>query len=99
MNHTNTATLAAKGLDTEDFLDHIAWTDVILPALMKDREALTRALVDLTLRPPTQASESREQLAGKIFGIDHVVARITKIVKDGHAAGAELASHNLYLTN
>ena len=33
MTTQEVATIAAKGIDTADFLDHIAWTEVIKPAL------------------------------------------------------------------
>lgn len=97
MNHSKLAETAAKGIDTADFLGHIAWTEVIRPLLLRDREALTRQLVDLTLRPPSGPSESREQVAGKIFGIDHTLRVIEKLVRDGDSARAELAAQNLYL--
>ena len=89
------ATAAAKGIDTEDFLDNIAWKEAILPRLAQQRDALTRLLVDLTLRPAAPNIESREQVAGKIFGIDWIIKEIEKIVTEGRQAREALGSQNL----
>ena len=45
---------AYKAEDVDSLLDNIAWTDTIRPALLRERDALTRLLVDSTLGLPVQ---------------------------------------------
>ena len=52
MTTQEVATIAAKGIDTADFLDHIAWTEVIKPALEGAKAKLTKQLVDTILAAP-----------------------------------------------
>lgn len=98
MTFEQTALTAAKGADTEDLLDHIAWTDVVLPKFLADREFLTKKLVDMTLAPIAPGSETKEQVAGKIYGIDYAIKTLEKIVKDGKSAKQTLAANNISLS-
>lgn len=90
-----TALKAAQGADTQDFLDHIAWTDVIKPKLLETRELLTKELVGAVLSP--KPSENKEQIAGKIHGIDHVIRTIEQLVREGKQASKVLAAQNISL--
>lgn len=88
---------AAKAQDLEDLLDHIAWTDVIRPALYKTRDDLTQQLVSSTLGVPVQIQTitgpvdvSREQLAGKIFGINYIISMFEKLLQRGEIAAKQL---------
>lgn len=96
-NYTQTVLTAAQGQDTEDFLEHIGWTDVLRPKLLAAKEILTKQLVDLTLSKPDPANENREQIAGKLWGIDWVIKQIETHVSRGRSASAELAKANIYL--
>jgi hypothetical protein len=98
MNIHETALKAAQGQDTEDLLNHIAWDEVIHPKLLKTREQLVAALVNATLSAPRDGQDTKEQLAGKIQGIDFVITLIRKLVKEGSDARATLKSHNLNIT-
>jgi hypothetical protein len=80
------ATTAAKGIDTEDFLDHIAWTAVIRPKLDAAKAMLTKQLVDAVLSGTPIEEGTRERIAGKIHGIDYVINEIESIVKKGREA-------------
>ena len=82
---------ALQGSDTLDLLDHIAWNEVVLPRMREAQQILTRRLVELTLTPPTTGSESREQVAGKIFGIDFAIRTIEGIVRQGRDAASILS--------
>lgn len=88
---------AAKGIDTADFLEHIAWKAVIKPHLENAKEKLTKQLVDaiLAAQPPTDAS--RERIAGQVYGIDYAIREIENIVKRGRDAEQQLAAEGIYL--
>ena len=101
MTTQEVATIAAKGIDTADFLDHIAWTEVIKPALEGAKAKLTKQLVDTiwAAPAPNQAltDASRERIAGQIFGIDYAIKEIENIVRRGREAEKELAAEGIYL--
>ncbi len=88
---------AAQGMDTHDLLNHIAWTDVIKPQLLAAKSILTQRLVDATLSPQKEGSETREQLAGKLFGINFIENTLEKILRDGDRSKAALANQNLFI--
>lgn len=91
------ALTAAYGLDTQDLLNHIAWTDVLKPKLEEAKSFLTKQLVSVTLNAPVANSETREQIAGKLWGIEFMVTTIEKILKAGTGAREILARENLFL--
>lgn len=93
MKLESTYTDAYKADDLSDLLDHIAWVDTLRPALLHERDTLTRALVNSTLGLPIQAKTTtgpveitREQLAGKIYGIDYIMTLMEKVLTRGDAA-------------
>jgi hypothetical protein len=89
---------AAKAEDLSDLLHHIAWTDTLRPALLRERDNYTKMLVNSTLglpvRVPSTSGEpmeiSKEQLAGKIYGIDYIIDLVGNILSRGERAVAEL---------
>lgn len=93
----NTALKAAQGEDTYDLLNHIAWTDIIKPKLDEARIVFTSQLVSATLRPQSDKAETREQIAGKLYGITYITAMFEKILKEGTNAREVLARENLFL--
>lgn len=97
MPPTSTALKAAQGMDLQDLLNHIAWTDVIQPQLVEAKSILTKRLVDATLQPQQPNSESREQLAGKLYGIVFMENMLAKILREGAGARETLASQNLFI--
>ena len=97
MTYRETANLAAQGIDTEDFLQHIAWQNVILPKLEDAKRRLTDRLVASVLTAPRAGDETREQLAGKLQGIDFAIKLIQDIVKEGRKAKEVLAQNNISL--
>lgn len=96
---------ALKADDVKDLLHHIAWTDVIQPALLKQREAYTKQLVSSTLGTPIEGQTSMgnsyvvspEQLAGRISGIDFILDLFTKILSRGDHALDALRKMNINL--
>lgn len=88
---------AAQGIDTEAFLDHIAWTDVIKPELEHQKSILSAKLVGSVLRQLGPMDETREQLAGKIIGIEFVMKLISDLVSKGRKAQEELSLNNIHI--
>lgn len=86
---------AIQGQDTQDLLNHIAWTDIIKPKLIEAKLFYTNQLVDALLSK--HEGESKEQIAGKIYGIDYVVKVLERILKEGSQSREALASLNLHL--
>lgn len=89
---------AAKAEDLSDLLQHIAWTDTLKPALLRERDNYTKMLVNSTLGLPVTIPNSRgaaievtrEQLAGKIYGIDYIIELVEGILSKGSKAVTEL---------
>lgn len=97
---------AAKAEDVSDLLNHIAWTDVIRPALVREREAYTKLLVASTLGAPVEiatrtgtATLSKEQLAGKIYGIDYIFSFFERVMEKGARAVEELSRAGVHITS
>ena len=93
---------SAKAEDIQNLLGHIAWTDTIRPALEHERSVFTKALVSATLGTPMQVQTnlgvveiSKEQLAGRIYGIDYIFGYIEKVLAQGARAVAELRSKGI----
>lgn len=85
---------AAKGEDLADLLEHIAWVDIIRPALVKQRDNYTKMLVGsvlgYSLKNESGESVSKEQLAGKISGIDYVFDLLESLLARGERARKQL---------
>lgn len=84
----------ARAEDVQNLLDHIAWTDTILPALLKHRAGFESQLVEAVLghRPVmiTGQTLSPEQLAGRIDGLSYSIKLIEDILKRGTRALQEM---------
>lgn len=86
MDKHNLYVSAAKAEDTESLLNHIAWTDVVRPELLRRREMWAKMLVTSTLGTSLPEGTTREMLAGRILGIDDVISLLEKILRDGARA-------------
>lgn len=80
----------AQAEDTYDLLNHIAWTDVVKPILLKDKENYSKMLVNHLLGAPLVEGLTKEMLAGRIYGIDNIIAVLEKILSQGEKALKEL---------
>lgn len=98
MTHNDQLILAAKGEDTQDLLNHIAWTDVIKPRLRETVSQYTTILVNEALGGPLPPGKTREQVAGICYGINHTIKLLEKILQDGERAVKDLQDEGLSLT-
>lgn len=96
---------AAQAEDLESLLDHISWAEVLRPALIRERDNYTKMLVSSTLGLPITVptaqgptTMSREQLAGKIYGIDYIIDLMERILSRGVRAVMELRSKGLSIS-
>lgn len=80
----------AKKDDLEDLLDFIAWEEVLKPELEKVKKDLSSRLVASVLGAPQPGGLTKEQIAGQIFGIDHIQGLIAKIIRQGNVSRAFL---------
>ncbi len=85
-----------KGHDTAEFLEHIAWEELILPALRADQKIISEQLVGAVLGT-AKSAESQHQLAGKVWGIEWTIKRIEEFVREGERAREALAQRNLFV--
>lgn len=93
----NLALKAAYGEDTLDLLNHLAWTDIVKPKLEEARIVFTNQLVSATLRPQPEGAETKEQIAGKLYGIVYITSIFERILKEGTNAKDILAKENMFL--
>ena len=90
MSHSNQLIAVAKAEDTYDLLNHIAWTDVVKPELQTVRETFSKQLVAAMLGSPLPIGITKEQLAGKAFGIDYIIRLFESILAKGKVAREDI---------
>ena len=88
----------AQAEDTYDLLNHIAWTDVIKPRLHKLTETYSKLLVAHLLGQPLPGTLTKEQLAGRIYGIQEIISTFELVLTQGKRALDELEVAGLSLT-
>jgi hypothetical protein len=88
---------AAMAEDLGDLLDHIAWTDVLRPAIQTTRVALSSRLTASVLGCAPEGERSSQQLAGMLYGLDLVVTSIEKILRKGASAAESLRANGFSL--
>jgi hypothetical protein len=87
----------AQAEDTYDLLNHIAWTDVIRPQLQKQSDDFGKMLVAHLLGSPLPGTLTKEQLAGRIYGINEIISLMEKILTQGKKALETLNAEGLNL--
>jgi hypothetical protein len=85
----------AQAEDLQDLLDHISWVEVLKPALEKTKSTLATTLVNHMLGTPLEGGQTKEQLAGKIYGITEVIALIEKTLRNGARSLRELKGEGI----
>jgi hypothetical protein len=98
-NFRNTVEAAARGTDLADLLNHIAWTDIIVPELTKAKDRYSTTLVQKVLGNSNSSTLTIEQLAGRIAGIEFVYDLLTRIVERGEKASTILQEQQYTLDN
>lgn len=98
MTHNEALLAAAKAEDTQDLMNHIAWTDVIRPQLEKQVKQWSEMLVQEALGAPLPPGRSREQIAGMAFGVQYVVGFLEKILKDGERGLLALSNEGINIS-
>lgn len=96
---------AARAEDVGDLLNHIGWTETLRPTLVRQREQFTKFLVEATLGRPVQMATntgpvtmSREQLAGRIYGIDSILDLVETVLTKGARGVAALRDGGVSLS-
>lgn len=95
--HESRLISAAKAEDTYDLMQHIAWTDVVQPALDREVRRYSEMLVANALGTPMPGGLTREQVAGMCYGIQFVSRLLEKILKDGEKALKSLQDEGISL--
>lgn len=81
---------AAKAEDLQDLLDHIAWTDVLQPELLKAKASFTNRLTSAVLQTAPAGEMKAEQLAGVCYGIDILLSTVETVLRRGANAISDL---------
>jgi len=82
---------AAMAEDLNDLLSHLAWTDVLKPAMLKSKSQIAQRLANAVLGTAgTNEACSAQQLAGMTYGIDLVISTIEGILRKGVTASESL---------
>jgi len=97
MSNESNLIKVAQAEDTFNLLDHIAWTSVIKPRLLQSKEMYSKILVAHLLGQPLSDGLTKEQIAGKIYGIDFILTVIETILRDGEKALNELSHQGISL--
>lgn len=96
-NPTDKILKATQSIDTLDLLDHIAWTNILKPQLDHAKRILTEKLVAQTLGTASPGTETKEQVAGKLYGITYITTMFEKILSQGTSARQSLADENIFI--
>lgn len=82
---------AAMAEDLGDLLDHLAWTDVLKPSLLRSKSQISQRLANAVLGTAGEGEKcTAQQLAGMAYGIDLVVSTIEGVLRKGAAAAEQL---------
>jgi hypothetical protein len=89
---------AAQAEDLQDLLNHIAWTDVILPQLTDLKSKFSSQLSQVLLNPNIPGAPTALQLAAKIQGIDFITTLFASILRQGASAIKQLEGTHWQIT-
>lgn len=91
----------AKADATAEFMESVGWDQVILPMLMKQKDLYSTMLVAAVLsnHPPSMdgVETTREQLAGRVYGIDFVVKLLDSVLRKGTSALKDLEKQGVQI--
>ena len=98
MTHGDKLMAVAKAEDTYDLLQHIAWDKVIKPALDAEVKTYSQLLVLEALGNPLPGGLTREQVAGRCYGVQFISSLFEKILQRGEKALEDLQGTGLQIT-
>ncbi|MDE1766562.1 MAG: hypothetical protein KGI27_09890 [Thaumarchaeota archaeon] len=90
MTRSDQLVAVAKAEDTYDLLQHIAWEKIIKPALDQEVKKYSELLVAEALGTSLPGGLTREQVAGRCYGIHFVSSLFEKILQRGEKALEDL---------
>jgi hypothetical protein len=88
----------AQAEDLTDLCNHIAWTDVTKPGLEKLIVSYSKMLVAHLLGNPLPDGLTKEQLAGKIYGLQEAISLLERILRDGAKALTDFEERGFHIT-
>lgn len=95
--------IASNANDTLDLLHHIAWGEIIQPALLAEKHRLQDLLAGAVLGSTPIGVDGKpltvEQLAGMCFGIDYITRLLRTILQRGEKALKEIEKKGINLTS
>lgn len=95
LNH-NRAVAVAQAEDTFDLLQHIAWSGVIKPKFDEQITTYSKMLVNDALGiAPLPKGLTREQIAGRAYGLTYTISLLESILTRGEKALEELNGHRV----
>ena len=98
MSNSTKLVAVAQAEDTYDLLQHIAWDRVIKPALDAEVKKYSQLLVLEALGNQMPGGLTREQVAGRCYGIQFVSSLFERILQKGEVALRDLQADGLKLT-
>ena len=98
MDNATKLVAVAQAEDTYDLLQHIAWDTVIKPALDDEVRRMSSLLVAEALGTPLPGGLTREQVAGRCYGIQFISSLFEKVLRRGEKALEDLQASGLHLT-
>jgi len=77
--------MAADASFVQDLTESLGWVDVVKPTLLKAIEYRKTLVVD-KLMGGVNSTNTPEQLAAQVYGLQYTINIIEKILKEGHSA-------------
>lgn len=98
MTNSDKLMAVAKAEDTYDLMNHIAWDKVVKPALEAEVKKYSQLLVLEALGNPIPGGLTREQVAGRCYGIQFMSSLFERILQRGEKALEDLQHEGLKIT-
>jgi len=98
-NNTQRLEAVGKADALADLLNHVGWTEVLKPALEKERTVQASLLVASVLGKQDPNGLTKEQIAGYIYGLDRVIKQIETILAKGTNALEALEAQGFHFTS
>jgi len=97
MSYESKLLAVAQAEDTFNLSQHIAWTDVIRPRLEAKASVYSKMLVSHLLGGQLPGNLTKEQVAGKIYGIQEIISTFEQVLAQGKKALEDIESSGVSL--